>query len=138
MKRLWLVPVLGLVAIGAFVIWRIVTVSGDPGHYYEFRNSREGFEYPTASVIRWVSIVAGELALVSLVIARARKVAHATLVAALGFFVVLLATGIFAMHAPPYFGGFVIAQLFSCAWMLLATPLTAYLGATTRHSRRDA
>ena len=39
-----------------------------------------------------------------------------------------LQPGIFAMHAPPYFAGFVIAQLFACGWLLVATFVVALIG----------
>lgn len=128
MKRRWLIPVVGLAAVAAFVAWRNIVVSGDPGYYYRYRHSHEGFVYPTQSVAIWTAIVVGELALVGLAIARAKKPAHASLLGALWFFVVLLATGIFAMHAPPYFAGFVIAQLFACGWLLVATFVVALIG----------
>jgi hypothetical protein len=126
-KKLALVPLAGLAAIAAFCIWRAIDASGDPGRFYRHRNGPEGFAYPTGSVTTWCALIAGELAMIGWLVARARKLARTCALLAVVLGVAFFATAIFGMHAPPYFTSFVVAQLFAGAWLLLSAPITAIL-----------
>jgi hypothetical protein len=135
-KRAALVPLSGLVAVAAFCVWRAIDVSGDPGRYYRYRSSHDGFVYPTASVVVWCAIIACELALVGWLVARSRRLPRACGLFALALGLVFFATVIFGMHAPPYFTSFVIAQLFAGAWMLLSALITAIIESAVDVTRK--
>lgn len=127
MKRAAYLPLVGLVAIAAFCMWRAIDASGDPGRFYEHRNTPEAFAYPTSSVVLWCAGLACELGLVGWLVIRARKLSRTCALLGLGLGTVFLSMAVFAMHAPPYFTSVVMAQLFAGAWLVLSAVGTAIL-----------
>ena len=121
----------GLVADGVYWVLQIVQRSGQPGNYYEYRNSAEGFVYPIQGVITWSAIVVVEILVAAWLLRRTKTVPSMCLVLGLLYGIQVLALGVAAMHAPPYFGGFLIASLFGGCWLIVAWIVTA-LGSLVR------
>jgi hypothetical protein len=136
-KRAAFVPLSGLVGVAVFCIERAIDASADPGRYYRYRSSHDGFSYPTTSVALWCAIIACELALVGWLVVRARRLPRACALLALALGLAFFATVIFGMHAPPYFASFVIAQLFAGAWLLLSALLTAIIESAVDVTRKS-
>src|SRR5687767_1168816 len=102
----------GLVIAGVYSLAKLAVRSAAPGSYYRFRHSAEGFTYPTESVVTWSAVIAVELAISVFILLRTKSVPSMCLVLGLLYGLGLLSLGVFAMHAPPYFGGHLVFLLF--------------------------
>ena len=115
----------GLVVLGAWSIINIVTRSGNPGMYYQYRHSSAGFVYPTDAVIEVSALITGAVVVAALVIWRTATPATVCLLLGICGIVVTFGLGVFAMHAPPYFGGGVVAAFFCGCWLVLVSIVSA-------------
>lgn len=124
----------GLLADGVYSVMNIAARSGRAVNYYEYRHSAEGFVYPTQDVVTWSAIVLVEIVIAAWLLHRTKTVPSMCLVLGLVYGLQVLALAVFAMHAPPYFGGFLIASVFGGCWLVIAWIVTA-LGSRLGHER---
>lgn len=118
----------GHAAIAAYCIVKVVTVSGDPGHYYGFRNDATGFRYPAHEVAVWCSVIASELVGTAALLWVVPALASTACLLAVAFGVATVAFGMLAMHAPPYFGMHIVFLLLSAGWLVIVSIAAALLG----------
>src|SRR5580700_1898424 len=69
---LWVATV-GLVVAAGWVGYLTAFDSGQPGNYYKFRHSPDGFVYPTTTVVVWLGVIAAELAIIVAILWLARR-----------------------------------------------------------------
>jgi hypothetical protein len=135
---LWLATV-GLVVAAGWVGYLTAFDSGQPGNYYQFRHSREGFTYPTATVMIWLGAIAAELAITIAILWLARRSTAAArlflafLVTLTIFLVSLVPFGLTMMHAPPYWGAHLGLTILAGPWTLVLAIVSA---AVSRFSAR--
>jgi len=113
-----LVAIAGLVALAALMIHGVIANSANPGSYYGYRHHPEDFVYPADDVLTWTLAIAVETlaACTLLLLVRGAPVATCAAIAAI-FAVITSFFMLFAMHAPPYYGGHLVFALFSAAWL---------------------
>jgi hypothetical protein len=127
----------GLVGVGIYSIVQSAIASGDPGHYYEYRHSADGFTYPTQSVVTWSAIIAAQIALFAWLLHRTTTVARMAFVLGLIYLAQVFSLAIFAMHSPPYFAGFLLASFFGGAWLMLAWIITGIASLQKRAAAQE-
>ena len=113
--------IVGLVVLGSWSIINIVTRSGNPGMYYQYRNSSVGFVYPTDAVIESSSVILCGVVIAALIIWRTSTPATVCLLLGICGIVLTFFLAGFAMHAPPYFGGGVITSFFCGCWLVIVS-----------------
>lgn len=122
-----LVAIVGLVALAVFVGWRTVVTSGDPGHYYQYRNSLTLPDYPVVEVLEWVGAIAleGLAAIAFLVLASKTSPALRLLAVMLVYALIFMCMLPFAMHSPPYYGGHLLWLFAAGVWCLVTATAAA-------------
>lgn len=115
----WIV-IAGLAVLSAWCIAGAISNSANPGNYYQYRHSAEGFVYPAREVLSWVLVITAEAVLATIWLLATRAPRHASVVIGLAFGVAGFFFAAISMHAPPYFANHAIFLLFAAAWLWLA------------------
>jgi hypothetical protein len=118
----WIVAA-GTLLVGGWAIVRVAQTSGDPGHYYEFRNAPPDFAmpYPTQDVLAWSAPAVISLLIASAIVLRAKSLARACAWLAASFAgLAFIAIPFAGMHAPPYTGLPLFTWVFACGWFAIA------------------
>jgi len=121
------VALIGLVAIAIYSGHGLAIISGDPGHYYQYRHASVLPAYPTTAVLESLGLMAAEVVAAFLLVLLARRTKPAVRLLAVGVCAgAMLAAGLpLAMHAPPYYGGHLVWLFYAAGWMLPMAAIAA-------------
>ncbi len=119
---------LGLVGIAVWICVLIAVHSGDPHHYYKYRDADALPEYPISDVVTWLGIVAGQVVVELAILVVARRTSLAVRLVAVAVvcgtsFVVGIPFAM--MHAPPYSGANVVYSVFAAPWAVVMAVVAA-------------
>jgi hypothetical protein len=141
-SRLRWIVIAGLALNALWCCWMIIDSSRTAVGYHPYRYHRLGspadWAFPTEAVAKWISGIAVEVLVMSLILR------HSRLGTSVLCFLLSIPTGVlcvfsalFSMHAPRAFSFHTVMLFFAAAWMLVMTVISGIVWLRTRRERAE-